>query len=289
MSALSTPVRGARLIRWTGGRGQWAGTTFILLVVVLGFLLPVVTGYGTDEFVADPLLPPSVHHPFGTDQFGRDLLVRSFAAARVDYLIGAFVIVWCGLIGSLVGVLMATTRIPGVDWAMSRVIDASIAFPMTILVIAVGVVLGSDFALLGLPRGLPSVLLVYALIGWAYYARLARAQALSLRSRDFVRAARTMGYSDLRITMRHVFPQVSMTTLAYAVGDAIVAIALTSSLAFLGAGVAPPTPEWGQIMYEGRGVIGTAWWVVAFPAGMLALSGISLAAIANGVIRRIEG
>jgi peptide/nickel transport system permease protein len=160
---------------------------------------------------------------------------------------------------------------------------------MTILVISVGVVLGSGFALFGLPAGLPSVLLVYAMIGWAYYARLARSQALSLRSRDFVRAARAMGYSDLRITVRHLFPQVSMVTLAYAVGDAIVAIALTSSLAFLGAGVAPPTPEWGQIMYDGRDAIASNWWVVAFPALMLALSGVSLAAVANGAIKRVEG
>ncbi|MEV7012628.1 ABC transporter permease [Streptosporangium sp. NPDC051022] len=291
MSATQPPVRLARLIRVPGpaSRAMWAGLAFIVAVLALSFLLPVVTGHGSDEFVAEPLLPPSPEHPFGTDQFGRDLLVRTMAAARVDYLIGVVVIVWCGVVGSLVGVLMATTRRAGADWVFSRIIDASIAFPLTILVIAVGVILGPDFTVLGLPRGLPSVLIVYALIGWAYYARLARSQALSLRSRDFVRAARTMGYSDMRITMRHLFPQVSMVTMAYAVGDAIVAIALTSSLAFLGAGVAPPTPEWGQIMYEGRDLISTSWWIVAFPATMLALSGISLAAIANGVIKRIEG
>ncbi len=268
--------------------GLWAGLSFIVFVLLGSVLAPTITGYAPDELVAMPLQPPSAEHLFGTDQYGRDLLVRTFVAAQVDYLIGAFVIVCCGVLGSLIGVYIASTRVRGVDWAVSRLIDAFIAFPLTVLVLALGVVIGSEFTVLGLPRGLPSVLIVYALIGWAYYARLARAQVLSLRSRDFVRAGRAMGYSDTRITLRHLFPQVAMVTFAYAIGDAIVAIALASSLAFLGAGIAPPTPEWGQIIFEGRGVLAQAWWIAAFPAIFLALSGIALVGIGAALERRAQ-
>lgn len=268
--------------------GMWIGVAIILVILLGSVLAPVLTGYAPDALVAPPLQPPSTVHWFGTDQYGRDVLVRTFVAAQVDYMIGAFVIVFCGLFGSLIGVYVASTRLRGVDWAVTRVIDAIIAFPLAVLVLALGVMVGPDFTFWGIPRGLPSVLIVYACLGWAYYARLARSQVLSLRSRDFIRAGRAMGYSDARLTMKHLFPQVSMVTFAYAVGDAIVAIALASSLSFLGAGVMPPTPEWGQIIYEGRAVLASAWWIAAFPALFLAGSGLALVGIGDGLVRRME-
>lgn len=290
--AAIVPLR-FRLFRavWGSARadvGMWIGVTIILVILLGSVLAPVLTGYAPDALVAPPLQPPSAAHWFGTDQYGRDVLVRTFVAAQVDYMIGAFVIVFCGLFGSLIGVYVASTRIRGVDWAVTRLIDAIIAFPLAVLVLALGVMVGPDFTFWGIPRGLPSVLIVYACLGWAYYARLARSQVLSLRSRDFIRAGRAMGYSDARLTMKHLFPQVSMVTFAYAVGDAIVAIALASSLSFLGAGVMPPTPEWGQIIYEGRAVLASAWWIAAFPALFLAGSGLALVGIGDGLVRRME-
>lgn len=290
--AAIVPLR-VRLFRavWGSARadvGIWIGMIIILVILLGSVLAPVLTGYAPDALVAPPLQPPSAAHWFGTDQYGRDVLVRTFVAAQVDYMIGAFVIVFCGLFGSLIGVYVASTRIRGIDWAVTRLIDAIIAFPLAVLVLALGVMVGPDFTFWGIPRGLPSVLIVYACLGWAYYARLARSQVLSLRSRDFIRAGRAMGYSDARLTMKHLFPQVSMVTFAYAVGDAIVAIALASSLSFLGAGVMPPTPEWGQIIYEGRGVLASAWWIAAFPALFLAGSGLALVGIGDGLVRRME-
>lgn len=290
--AAIVPLR-FRLFRavWGSARadvGMWVGVASILVILLGSVLAPVLSGYAPDALVAPPLQPPSAAHWFGTDQYGRDVLVRTFVAAQVDYMIGAFVIVFCGLFGSLIGVYVASTRMRGVDWAVTRLIDAIIAFPLAVLVLALGVMVGPDFTFWGIPRGLPSVLIVYACLGWAYYARLARSQVLSLRSRDFIRAGRAMGYSDARLTMKHLFPQVSMVTFAYAVGDAIVAIALASSLSFLGAGVMPPTPEWGQIIYEGRAVLASAWWIAAFPALFLAGSGLALVGIGDGLVRRME-
>jgi peptide/nickel transport system permease protein len=259
-----------------------------VLIVVLGYLLPVVTGYAPDEFVAQPLLPPSPAHPFGTDTFGRDVMVRTFAASHTDYLIAVLGVGAAALLGSVIGVFVASSRIKGVDWVAMRLTDGVIAFPFTVLALSFVVVLGSNSSVLGLPQGMPALLAAYVFVGWAYYARIARAQTVSLRSRDFVAAGRQMGFSDARIAVRHILPIVLATTMAYAVGDAIITVALTASLSFLGAGIAPPTPEWGQMMYEGRGLIETAWWLTAFPSLMLVLSGLSVAVIADRSIRRME-
>jgi len=260
----------------------------LLLIVVLGFVLPVITGYGVDEFVARPLLPPSSAHPFGTDTFGRDVMVRTFAASHVDYLVAILGVGTAALLGTAVGVFVASTRIRGLDWLTMRLTDGVIAFPFTVLALAFVVVIGSNATVLGLPPGMPALLAAYVIVGWAYYARIARSQTLSLRTRDFVTAGRQLGYSDTRIAIRHISPIVLATTMAYAVGDAIITVALTASLSFLGAGIAPPTPDWGQMMYEGRGLIETAWWLTAFPSLALVVSGLCLAIIGDRLIRRLE-
>lgn len=283
----------------TSGRGRWltglapdwvvvVAAAILLTIVALGFALPVLTGYGVNEFVARPLLPPSSAHPFGTDTFGRDVMVRTFAASHVDYLVAVLGVGTAAILGTVVGVFVASTRVRSLDWLTMRLTDGVIAFPFTVLALAFVVVLGSDATVLGLPQGMPALLAAYVVVGWAYYARIARSQTVSLRSRDFVAAGRQLGYSDARIAIRHISPIVLATTMAYAVGDAIITVALTAGLSFLGAGIAPPTPEWGQMMYEGRGLIETAWWLTAFPSLALVVSGLCLAVIGDRSIRRLE-
>ena len=146
-----------------------------------------------------------------------------------------------------------------------RLVDAIIAFPGVILILALVVVIGPNRTLGPLPAGLPSLFAALFAAGWALYARLARGEVLALRNRDFVTATRLLGYSNTRIVTRHLLPTVIRTTATYAVADAILVIITTASLAFLGAGVQPPTAEWGAIMYEGRSVLATAWWVSTMP------------------------
>ena len=135
-----------------------------------------------------------------------------------------------------------------------------------------------------MPAGLPATVIAFLLVGWAYYARLARAQTLALRRSDHVLAAEILGYSQGRIVVRHLAPGVARVTAAYAVGDAILAVVVIASLAFLGAGVQPPTPEWGNIMYEGRAFIATAWWITVAPGVMLALTGVALSLVADALL-----
>lgn len=270
-------------------RGILVGTAVLVAVPLLGWLLPWITGYAPHEFVDVPLLAPSLAHPFGTDEYGRDVMVRAFAASHVDYLIAAVTVGVSALVGSAVGVFSACVRARGVDWIIMRLADAVISFPLLVLVLALVVVFGDDLSLPGVPQGMPALLAALVAIGWAYYARLARSQAVSLRSREFVVAAQQMGYSDLRIAVRHLLPTVMTVTLAYSVGDAITAVAIASSLSFFGAGVAPPTPEWGQMMYEGRGLIDSAWWITTFPGLIVVSMGLALSLAADGLAARLGG
>jgi peptide/nickel transport system permease protein len=267
----------------------WIAIGSLALIAGLGFLLPLITGYPVDGFVALPYESPSTAHPFGTDSYGRDVMVRTFAASHVDYLVAIVSVGFSAFVGTAVGVLCTASRSRAVEWSVMRLTDAVISFPFIILVLALVVVFGDTLAVPGLADGLPALLLAICVTGWAYYARLARAETLSLRERDFIVAARSMGFSHARIVLRHLFPTVLMTALAYAVGDAIVTVSLTASLSFLGAGVQPPTPEWGQMMYEGRDALQSAWWITAFPALLLAISGLLLAVIADGAIKRLRG
>ncbi len=259
-----------------------------VIIVILGFVLPSITGYSPTAFVAVPLQAPSWAHPFGTDQFGRDVLVRAFVASHIDYLVAVVGVGISSIAGSVIGVAVAATRVRWIDWAVMRVVDAVIAFPFIVLALAFVVVFGPSASFLGLPQGMPALFAAFLLVGWAYYARLARSQAVSLRSRDFVTSARLMGYSNARISLRHIMPIVMATTMAYAVGDAILTVALTASLSFLGAGIGPPAPEWGQMMFDGRGLLQIAWWMTLFPALMLVISGLCLAVIADHAVRRLE-
>jgi len=289
-AAPTHPVaRVARRLRLPSDVGLLIGVGTLAAMLALAFLLPVVTGYGTNEFAGAPYQAPSLSHPFGTDQFGRDVMVRTFAAAKVDYMIAFLAVGVSLLIGTTIGVVIGVVHGGVVDWLLSRLVDAVIAFPLVILVLALVVAVGPEKSAPGLPAGTPALLIALFVFGWAFYARLAHAQALSLREREFVVAARMMGYSRTRIVMRHMLPNVLATATAYAVGDAVFIIGATASLAFLGAGVQPPTPEWGQIMFEARGVLETAWWTSVFPGLALVVTGLALALIADGLIQRLEG
>jgi peptide/nickel transport system permease protein len=292
MIVVETSVPARLRIRYRSLRGSWEigiGIAILTFILILGVVLPHVTGYSSSAFVARPLSGPSLAHPFGSDRFGRDVMIRAFAAARIDYLIAAVAVGVAALVGSVVGVFAGATNRRHADWIVMRVVDAIIAFPGVVLVISLVVVLGADSSIAGLPAGLGPALAAFVLVGWAYYARIARSQALSLRQRDFVSAARYMGYSETRIVVRHILPIVASTMLAYAVGDAIITIGFAASLSLLGAGVQPPTPEWGQMIFESRIFLQTAWWTTLFPVLLLVISGFGLSLVGDGLIKRLEG
>ncbi|WP_156784795.1 MULTISPECIES: ABC transporter permease [unclassified Microbacterium] len=263
-----------------------AGAVVLLLFVIMSFLAPVLIGYGPNELGGPPLAPPSPEHPFGTDVLGRDVFVRTFVAVHVDYLValvGAFVSL---AIGTLLGTLAGMARRRTWGTVLMRVTDALIAVPFPLLILLILLTVGNQVSVLGTPPGVFQILVGIVVVGWSIYARLARAEAAGLRSRDYIVAAELMGYGKGRITFRHIMPAVIAVTGTYAVADAVIIVGFVASLPFLGAGVPPPTPEWGSMMYEGRSSIVFAWWQVIFPALALTISAVAASVIADGLLDR---
>ena len=166
----------------------------------------------------------------------------------------------------------------------TRFIDAVIAFPFIILALTLTLVIGNDRSFGPLPPGVPAVLVAVMAVNWTIFARLARAETLSLRSRDFILAARLLGYSRWRIQLRHLLPAVLRTTAAYAVNNAVLLIIITASLAFLGAGAQPPAAEWGALMYAGRTMLANAWWITILPGVVLALTALATSLIGDWLL-----
>jgi peptide/nickel transport system permease protein len=272
------PIGGAPLL----------GLGLLAAIVVMSFLAPILAGKGPDVLVTAPLQPPSAHDWFGTDGLGRDVFVRSFVAARTDYLIAAIGVGLSLLIGTTLGILAASSKRQFWDRLLMRTTDAMISIPFPLLVLVIVLSVGQQQQIIGLPLGAPPMLAAILLVGWAVYARLARTATRTLMSQEFIAAARLMGSSRLRIVCRHLLPNVISTTGTYAISDSILVIGLIGGLAFLGAGIVAPTPEWGAMIYGARSVLASAWWISAFPILLVVLTGIAISLIANGLFDRQE-
>lgn len=272
-----------------GGRGALiAGVTLIGVVVVLSIVVPALSE-PSDALVGDPFAAPTLAHPFGLDAYGRDVFVRTWAAGRVDLIVG---VVGAGvpmLVGTLIGMAIGSTRRRWLGVVATRVIDGVIAFPFIILALTLTLIVGSQRALGPLPPGVPAVLIAVCAVNWTIFARLARAETLSLRNRDFVTAARLLGFSPWRVHLRHLMPTVIKSTAAYAVNNVVMVIIITASLAFLGAGAQPPAAEWGALMYDGRTVLATAWWITVLPGVVLALTGLGISLVGDWLLSTRDG
>jgi peptide/nickel transport system permease protein len=263
---------------------QIIGAAIFTVIVLMCILVPVFYSYGPDTFVAPALQAPSLAHPFGTDEVGRDVFLRTWAGGRVDLVAAAIVTAFALVVGSVLGTLAGSSRAHWLDSLIMRIVDAVIAFPLVILLLALVVVIGEDRTWGPAPPGLIPAMLALMCVMWSGYARIARGQALALRDSDFVLAGRVAGLRNSRIVLRHVTPGVSRITMALAVSDIVLVVVILSSLPFLGAGVQPPAAEWGSIMFEGRAFLRNAWWITICPGAVLALTGLSLSFVADSLL-----
>jgi len=231
----------------------------LTLFYVLALLAPVIAPYSQShqvDIVNMSNRPPSMDHPFGTDRFSRDVLSRTLYGARVSLTVATLAVLVSAFVGTFYG--LAAAAIGGaIDTLLMRVLDALLAIPRVLLLIAI--------LALWSPVPLGMLILLLGLTGWFGVSRLVRAEALTLRERDFVVAARSVGAGTGRIMWRHLLPNVLApvtvaTTLA--VGNVI---ALEAGLSYLGIGVRPPSPSWGNIMLEGYEQRLRSWWLVVFP------------------------
>ncbi len=217
--------------------------------------------------LARALTPPFWQHGgttefiLGTDQLGRDILSRLLFGARISLIMAAIAVLVAGAIGGALGIL-AGWRGGKIDTIISRTVDVMLGFPTILLALALVAVLGASMF---------NVVLVVILIYWARYARQARAETLKVREMDFVTLARTSGCSDLTIMLRHILPNVVNSLIVLATFNVGTVITLESTLSFLGVGIPPPTPSWGSMCADGRGMLVEAWWVSFMPGVAITL------------------
>ena len=256
------------------------GLAIVVVIVFLSIAVPLLSPHDPVAGAGEALAAPGRAHFFGTDQLGRDVFTRTFAAGRLDLMLALIGVSAPLLIGTFLGSVLGTTRSTLVAWLWLMLIDAINAFPFVVLVIAIVAVMGP---------GVTGLLIGLAAVNWARYARIARARALILRNSDFIEVTRVLGYSRLRVLVRHVLPNVYSETIAYGLSDFVIVVLTVSALSFLGAGVRPPTPEWGAMMAEGRVYLQTQWWITVFPGLALSLTAIGVALLAHGLVGRYAG
>jgi len=246
--------------------------TLFLAVLVLAALWP---GLFTridplQTEISNALAAPSLAHPFGTDQTGRDVFSRVVYGTQHSLVIG-LVATLLALLGGLVVGTVAGIAPRIVDTVLSRIIDVLMAFPELLIALLVIAIIGP---------GESSLVVALAIAGVAVYARVSRIQTLVVRRSGYVRAAKTLGVHPLITVVRHVVPNTLGPLLVMATIGFGTSIAAAAGLSFLGLGSAPPTPEWGLILAEGRNFLGTAWWIAVFPG--LAVTGTVIAATVVG-------
>jgi peptide/nickel transport system permease protein len=275
MAARTEPLRSGWEFRLHAGRMPLLlGGGILAAWVCVAVAAPLVAPY--DPILQDGasrLSPPSLAHPFGTDNFGRDILSRVIWGARVDLQIAVIGVAFPFLIGSLIGTVAGYSG-GIVDAVFMRVVDVILAFPFLVLMLAIIAILGP---------GLSSFYIAMALVGWVSYARLVRAQMLILKGSDFALAARSLGFGHNRIMFRHLLPNCIAGSIVFAMSDAVLVLLNGAAISYLGLGVQPPTAEWGIMVAEGQGFITTAWWITTFPGLAVVLLALGFSLLADGL------
>jgi peptide/nickel transport system permease protein len=232
------------------------GLLVLSLLVLAALSGSALAPYGVNAInVQDRLQPPSPEHWFGTDELGRDIFSRVLVAARVSLQVGV-IAVGISLVAGVALGLVAGFYGGTVDDVVMRLMDMLFAFPAILLAIAILAVLGP-----GLANAMIAIGIVYTPI----FARITRASVLSVREEVFVRAARSIGASDVRILRLHILPNVLAPIIVQTSLSLAFAILSEAALSFLGLGVQPPQPSWGKMLFDGRGFIEQAWWMGVFP------------------------
>jgi peptide/nickel transport system permease protein len=222
---------------------------------------------------ANILQPPSLTHPFGTDDLGRDVLARVIAAARVDLEVVTVCVLLPFLIGSTIG--LVSGYFGGlIDLVLMRLVDILWAFPFYVLVISIVGALGPSIA---------NMYLAFTLVVWISFARIVRGEVLLAKELDYAKAASVLGLSHVRIMFRHILPNVITPAIVFAMADVVLTILAVTSLGFLGLGIQPPTPEWGVMIADGRNFIQDGWWISLFPGLAIVLVGVTFTFLGDGL------
>jgi len=259
------------------GIRQIALSTGIIFVLTLtAFLAPLVAShdpYQIDLSYEGRLRAPSVEHLFGTDHLGRDVFSRTLYGARISLSVGLVAVFIMLLVGVSLG---AVSGYYGgwIDAVIMRLTEVALSFPTIFLIMMILAFVGPNIV---------NVMVIIGLTSWPQTARLTRAEALTLKERDFMTASMVLGASDARLIVRHLLPNAMAPIMVNAVFSVAGAILTESALSFLGLGVQIPMPSWGNILMDGKNYMDTAWWIMLFPGLFIFISVLSYNMLADGL------
>ncbi len=270
-------VRGVR--RVARNRTLLSGLLLLLFVAAAVTAAPLLASADpTHQDLTQLLRSPSHAHLLGTDELGRDIWARLLYGGRVDLLIGVTAVLAPFVIGTTLG-LLAGDKGGWIDLVIMRVVDIVVAFPFFVLVIAVVFALGA---------GVPSIFIAITCVGWVTYARIVRGEVLVASRLGYIQAARADGLSTLRILIRHLAPNVVTQAIVYAMSDIVLTILAVVTLGFLGLGTAPPAPEWGSMMAEGKTFLSLHPLLATAPGAAVVVTGLALSLIGDGIARELN-
>lgn len=252
------PIRGSGMIKrlWNHNPLIIWGGTLVCLLIVLALTGQWLAPYDpNNQVLTDRLLSPSWHHWMGTDQYGRDILSRMIYGSRISLAVGLVAVSIYVLIGTTVG-SVAGYYGGWVDGLLMRITDIFLCIPTFLLILMVIAFVGPSIV---------NIMVVIGLTSWTDVARLVRGEILALKEREFIQATRVIGMSDSRIILRHLLPNAIGPVLVVATLGIGGAILVESALSYLGLGVQPPTPSWGNMLEEGKEHLTDAWWLITFP------------------------
>jgi len=250
------------------------GIVILLLLILIAICAPLLTAYEPNKIMLlERLKPPgsttaSGYHLFGTDSLGRDVLTRLIYGTRVSLLVGFCAAAISVVLGTALG-LLAGYFGGWFDTVLMRLADIQLAFPFTLLALTFIATIGG---------GLVQLILIMGIFRWVTFARITRAEVLSLREREYIQAARAIGFRDLHIMLRHILPNVVAPVIVSASFVVASNILSETTLSFLGLGVEASIPTWGSLLAEGRGVLQEAWWIATIPGitVMVTVLGVNL-------------
>jgi peptide/nickel transport system permease protein len=275
--AIASPAAGARL-----PASLIVGSTMLVLLATASLAAPLLFPYDPNAQNFDALLQaPTLAHPFGTDNFGRDVLTRVFYGARIDLRVGILAVIFPFLFGSLIGTVAGYCG-GWVDAVVMRTVDVLTAVPFFVLVIAILAFLGP---------GEVNILLAIGSVGWITYSRLVRGEVLREKHLEYIAAARALGFSRWRIILGHLFLNAIPPAVTYVASDVVLIILLTATLGFLGLGIRPPSPEWGMMISDGREFLSGGWWVATMPGFACMYTGLAFILLGDGItdLLRVKG
>jgi peptide/nickel transport system permease protein len=250
------------------------GLFMIIIIFLIAIFAAVLSPYDPDKTdVSLKLKPPSSHNYLGTDQLGRDVLSRMLYGSRISLTVGFIAVGISIFIGVLVGAT-AGYYAGWIDSFLMRFVDTMLCFPSFFLILTIVALLGPSIF---------NIMVVIGITSWMGTARFVRAEFLSLRERDFVQAAKSLGVKDNRIIFHHILPNALAPVFVTATLSVASAILIEASLSFLGFGVQPPAPSWGNILTEGRTYIFDSWWLTIFPGLAILIAVLSFNLVGEGL------